>query len=571
MNSMKKIAFILLMLCVQTGFAQKKKIWVSGAARAIMYGDDYNTEAQNDSITPRKTQGGHALVDLGINIQPSDQILIQGMVRIRNDYGGFWGSGVTFDVRQLYIKGILGGFLKYQLGDINYKLTNYTFNNEVSMVNKYKGAITAPNIEQVQYDLFYTDDNVWRQQGGAIDFALEFDKGVKEMEFNLFTMRVRPTDFATQEDQLYSGGSVVIEQSKFLKFGGQFANMYDLKGTSDSEIYLSNPVYTGSAEVNYKWNKTHVMAAGEFGTSKLGWEGSPDAPQLQDYFYDVSVKAAWAKTGVDVTVGYRDVGPNFRSAGAQTMRINYQSAPAAYQRYGNTQDLRAISMADLYRDASLYQTQISAGLMAYDPRYDNATPYGRATPNRKGVNVVANYKDPEARWTVSADADILSGVVGEGTTTNKNYTTLGVFGELKINKMLNWKDRKLWVSGRIGTQQTSRSGGLEFENVDLASKFNNINLTATIYGDLDFIAEYRTWATKGNDQLAERNEYSEIIDYSEYVIDYKESIIGAGLQYGFSEKNNLRFIWQTFTWQDELKVTLPYDMNTWTLLFTMKF
>jgi hypothetical protein len=461
--------------------------------------------------------------------------------------------------------------LKYQLGDINYKLTNYTFNNEVGMVNKYKGAITAPNMEQVQYDLFYTDDNVWRQQGGAVDFALEFDKGVKEMEFNLFTTRIRPTDFNTQNDRLYSGGSVVIEQSKFLKLGGQFVNLYDLKGTSDSEIYLSNPVYTGSAEVNYKWDKINLMAGGEFGNSKLTWQGSPDAPVLEDYFYDISVKAAWEKTGADLKVGYRDVGQNFRSAGAQTMRINYLAAPAAYQRYGNEQELRAISMSDLYRDASLYQTQIVAGLMAYDPRYDNATPYGRATPNRKGLDIEANYKDPKERWVVSGDADLLSDIVGQGTTSLKKYTTLGVFGELRINKIMGWKERKFWISGRVGTQQTKRSGNLEFEKVDLSSQFNNINLTATIYGDLDFIAEYRTWATKGNDQLAERNEYSEIIDYSEYSMDYKESIIGAGLQYGFSEKTNLRFIWQTFSWEDEQRVTLPYDLDTWTLMFTMKF
>lgn len=571
MNYLKAIFFLFLMLCVQYGSAQKKKIWVSGGARAIMYGDDYSTDAENDTITPRKTQGGHALVDLGVNIQPSDQILIQGMVRIRNDYGGFWGSGVTFDVRQLYIKGILGGFLKYQLGDINYKLTDYTFNNSVSLINKHQGVITGPNMEQVQYDLFYTDDDTWRQQGGAIDFALEFDKVVKEMEFNLFTTRVRPTNFDTQDDRLYSGGSVVILQSKFLKLGGQFANIYDLKGTSNNQVYLSNPVYTASAEVNYKWKKTHLMAAAEFGTSKLAWENSLVAPELKDYFYDVSLKAAWVKSGVDLTVGYRDVGANYRSAGAQTMRINYQAAPAAYQRYGNEQELRSISMMDLYRDASLYQTQIVAGLMSYDPRYDNATPYGKATPNRKGINLVLNYEDPKERWEVSGDADILSDVVGQGTTINKQYTTLGVFGELRINKLLNWQKRKLWISGRVGSQQTSRSGTQTYENVDLASQFNNINLTATIFGDLDFIAEYRTWATKGNDQVAERNEYSEIIDYSEYVINYNESILGAGLQYAFTEKTNLRFLWQTSTWKDDLNTTLPYGIDSWTLLFSMKF
>ncbi len=571
MKSNKIIFLLAAILLAINAFGQKKKIWVSGAARANMYGDVYSNEAQNDTITPRNTQGGHALVDLGVNIQPTDQILIQGMVRIRNDYGGFWGSGVTFDVRQLSIKGILGGFLKYQLGDINYKLTDYTFNNKESLINKYKGVITAPNLDQVRYDLFYMDDNTWRQQGGAVDFALEFDKGIKEVGFDLFTTRVRPTNFSTQDDRLYSGGGVVLTQSKYLKLGGQFANLYDFKGTSDNEVYLNNPVYTASAEVKYKWNKTHLMLGTELGNSKLKWDGSADAPVLEDFFYDVNLKAAFERYGLDVKLGYREVGPNYRSAGAQTMRINYLAAPAAYQRYGNDQELRAISMVDLTRDASLYQTQIVAGLMAYDPRYDNATPYGRATPNRKGLDTEINYTDKKDRWGVSAELALLSDVVGQGTTSLKNYTTTGISADLRIGKFLNWEKRKLWINAAIGNQQTKRSGSQEFENSDLQSQFGLINLTATIYGDLDFIAEYRTWATKGNDQLAERNEYSVIVDYSEYAIDYNEQIIGAGLQYGFTEKSNLRFMWQTSRWRDAQSVTLPYDLDTWTLLFTMKF
>jgi hypothetical protein len=46
---------------------------------------------------------------------------ILGMFRIKNNFGGFWGSGVTFDVRQLYMKGVVAKALRYQLGDLNLK------------------------------------------------------------------------------------------------------------------------------------------------------------------------------------------------------------------------------------------------------------------------------------------------------------------------------------------------------------------------------------------------------------------------------------------------------------------
>lgn len=567
-----KLLIVIFTLALSAeAFAQDKKIWVSGAARGVLYGDNYNTSAENDTTTARKLQSGHTLVDIAANIQPNKDILIQGMVRIRNDYGGFWGSGVTFDVRQLYIKGILAGFLKYQLGDINYRLTEYTFSNNVGLVNKYPGVMTGIPQEQVQYDLFYMQDNTWRQQGGAIDFALLFDKGVDEIYFDLFTTRVRATNFDTEDDRLYSGGSMIVTQSKALKLGVQYANLYDFAGTSNNTVYLKNPVVTGSAEVNFDAGSTKLFVALESGSSKLEWEGSETAPVLEDYFYDVKAKAAWAKTGITLTAGYRDVGPNFRSAGAQTMQINFSRNPQAYQRYGNDQELRAITMMDLYRDASLYQTQITEGLMAYDPRYDNATPYGRATPNRKGFDFVVDYIDSKDRWTVAADYELLTDIVGQGTTALKNYGTGSIFAELRINKLLGWKERKLWIAGRAGMQNTTRSGEAAYEEVDLATQFNIFNLTATLTGKLDFIAEYRLWNTNGFDLIAERDEYSQIDDYSEYTIDYQEDILGAGLKYTFTDKAHLSFMWQTFNWQDDLEVTLPYTIDTWTLFFTMKF
>ena len=120
-------------------------------------------------------------------------------------------------------------------------------------------------------------------------------------------------------------------------------------------------------------------------------------------------------------------------------------------------------------------------------------------------------------------------------------------------------------------QNTNRSGSESFESVDLATRFNNVNLTLTLFADLDLIGEWRTWQTKGFDLVAERNQYSQIENYVEYNIDYNEQIYGAGLQYNFTDKTRLSLMWQNFVWQDELKVTQDYTIGTWTLFFTMNF
>lgn len=562
--------FSLLTLVSASTFAQQK-VWVTGAARGIYYGDAYSNQTQADTITPKRLESGHAMVDLGVNIQPSDKILIQSMVRVRNDYGGFWGAGVTFDVRQLYIKGIIGNFLKYQLGDIDYKLTPYTFQNNRGMVNSFEGNLVNLPLQQIQYDMFYMEDQTWRQQGAAIDFALEFSRFVQEMKFDLFTTRIRPTNFGTQDDRLYSGGSVTLMQSKKLNLGVQYANLYDLEGTSNSTIQVRNPVITASAEGNFTLFNTNFNAALETGRSTLEWAGDDQAPVLEDYFYDVSLKASWADRGLSIKAGYRDVGANFRSAGAQSLQINFDRAVRAFSRYGNDQSIRPITMLDLYSDAALYNTQIATGLANYDPRYDNATPYGVATPNRRGFNVLVNYEDKKDRFELEGRTDILTNVVGEGTSSLKDYNTMSIYGKLNINELLGWNDRKFWISARTGMQNTSRSGEQTFEDVDLATNFTNVNLTATIIGDLDLIGEWRIWQSKGSELVAERNLYSEIIDFTGYDIDYNESIVGAGIQYNFSEKTQLSLLWQSFNWEDVMAVNQEYTINSLALFFTMKF
>ncbi len=569
---MHKSLIIWAMVSLFTGMSftaqAQKKVWVSGAARGVVYGDDYALTEGADTVTAGRTESGHTMVDLGVNIQPSDQILIQGMVRIRNDYGGFWGSGVTFDVRQLYIKGILGGFLRYQLGDIDYRLSDYTFSNSESLVNSFAGEITSTPLDQARYDLFYTDDMTWRQQGAAIDFAFEFRSVFEEAQFDFFTTRIRPTDFNNIDDRLFSGGSVTLVQSENFLIGGQYSNLWDLSGTSDATIFLRNPAMSLTSELNFQAVNTDFTVFVETGRSTMMWEGDEAAPELEDFFYDARLKASWPSIGLDITGGYREVGPNYRAPGAQTMRINYDRRPRAYQRIGNDQSVRAIGLLDLSRDASLYQSQIRAGLMAYDPRYDNATPYGIATPNRRGFTIDVNYQ-PVDHLNVNAKSELLQDVVGLGTTAITSYQTniLGIEGD--IAQLSGWGERVIVVGAQVGMQTSSRTGEFPYESIDLSSMFTSVNLKVGLVSSLYLIGELRTWQTAGNTLVANRDDYSQIIDFTEYDIDYNEHIMGAGILYEFSEKTALRLMYQNFNWEDA--GTLPYRINTWTVFFNMKF
>ncbi|MFM2200943.1 MAG: hypothetical protein RL040_143, partial [Bacteroidota bacterium] len=86
------IALIVSIILVETtAMAQQevRKITFTGAARAQFYSDHYQSQNEEDTVTVPKLNSGNTLVDLGINMRPNPQMEIQGMIRVRNDYGGF--------------------------------------------------------------------------------------------------------------------------------------------------------------------------------------------------------------------------------------------------------------------------------------------------------------------------------------------------------------------------------------------------------------------------------------------------------------------------------------------------
>ncbi|MGB0431545.1 MAG: hypothetical protein ACPGLV_13810, partial [Bacteroidia bacterium] len=106
---MKNLLLLIFLSVSVSAIAQDttRKVWLSGAARGVVYGDRYSPTDSVDNVTPNRLNSGHTMVDLAANIKPNRNTYINATLRVRNDYGGFWGGGVTFDLRQLYVKGVV--------------------------------------------------------------------------------------------------------------------------------------------------------------------------------------------------------------------------------------------------------------------------------------------------------------------------------------------------------------------------------------------------------------------------------------------------------------------------------
>ena len=66
-----KIVFILLIVLTNFAFGQQKKFQINGAARAYLFSNELNIDESLDSITTRKANYGHTLLDLGVSIFPN--------------------------------------------------------------------------------------------------------------------------------------------------------------------------------------------------------------------------------------------------------------------------------------------------------------------------------------------------------------------------------------------------------------------------------------------------------------------------------------------------------------------
>jgi xylose isomerase len=125
----KKPLIVLFVILSNYMFGQQKKFQINGAARGYFFSNELNIDESLDTITTRKANYGHTLLDMGVNLFPNNNTEVLAMFRIRNELGGFWGGGVSFDVRQLSLKGVAADVVRYELGDVDLKMTPYTLFN----------------------------------------------------------------------------------------------------------------------------------------------------------------------------------------------------------------------------------------------------------------------------------------------------------------------------------------------------------------------------------------------------------------------------------------------------------
>lgn len=571
---MKKFIYLIFsIILTQIVWSQDRKFQVNGDARGYMFAKNMLIEDALDTINAPRANYGHTLLDLGFSIFPNKNTEIISSFRIRNELGGFWGGGVSFNVRQLTLNGVAGNKVKYNLGDIDVKMTPYTLYNfqEEGIVNEAE--IFSVRRQVVHYDMFYLPDNTWRMQGGQVAFGLKFNKLLQALEFKGFITRQRPTDGITIPERLFGGGTATWKQNDQLQFSYNSISLFDLTRTINDSIRYKNHVQTLSAKYRSK-TKNHFQwgVDAEGGTSNVNYINytNPAAPDLQnDWFYDAAFVVDFKKPKITSKLGYKDVGADFFSPGAQTKRVDFTKFPGVFQQYTNNAIGRNINLTDIINHNAGYAYQLSDRLMAYNVAYDNINPYGIATPNRRGVYLNVEQKDSLKFKRSFLQISQLSESRGMGTNIKKSFTSLAGGMDIGINDFFAWK-RAIVLNFGVRHDMTNR-GGEEFEKIKLSSTLIDLGLSVRLVGKLDLLLGAKYFKAAGNEFMNARNAFNTVVDLTPISVDFTETTLAGGFRYKFSEKNQLLINYQLHQIKDNKPSGINYGISQFNILYTLNF
>ncbi len=562
---------VLLLLVTGASYAQrKKKVEFTGGARSIVQNSNLNTlDTVPDTTSLRKTTGGYALIDLGVMIRPNNNTEIMGQFRIRNDFGGFWGAGVTFDVRQLWLKGVLGGVLKYQVGDINLKQTPFTlYNHHADRIDSMPEIFQLQN-DIINYENFYSPDNTWRQQGIALDWGLSVARVLKEIDFNLYTTRLRATDFATNFDRLMPGGSVDFWFEKGFSIGYNINATVDIPGTvNDTNSSYRNTVQSVDLNYQHDFGENRLDIGAEFGTSSSSYDEVAGVQSLRDQFAHFKMGFEAKNINSKFTLGFLNVGQNFRSVAAQSKDINYAAGTDYFPIYTIQKNVRPISIYDVMTNTDLYERTVSTSLMPMNPVYNNIDPYGLATFNRTGLYFLYTYKNPFIQ--VDFQTKQFAEIIGQGTNHLRQFMSYQLLTDLNVKELADIQKN---LNFRIGLKSanTKRAGDVPIEEVSLDNFRFQIGADWEFFENFYLMGGYIMQNTSGNEFITDRDKYTQPVFYTNNIYDLQQNHYAIGLKYRFSNTVNLSTIYQSTSYNDQTDATVDYDLANFMILFNMTF
>jgi hypothetical protein len=560
----------------------QQNVYYTGVGRALVTNDELKDNTK--SASRLKSSGGYTLFDLGVYAKSSDVLRAGVIMRIRNEFGGFFGDGASLQFRQIQMEGLIAKRVKFDIGDIYLTHTRYTLWNEDNMYHKYESNLFSLRRSIVNYENFFVD-NAWRMQGMNAHGKINFAKGIESLGIRGYAGRTRQTNFTTIPDRYFYGGKLDLTQSKYFRIGGNLAGISDIPGTVKlSDVNYQNMVYTTDFAITAEGEKFKYVLSGEVGGSNFQLSRSADSlnSKFNDYFYDGGVKAIYKPINLTFGASYRNVGFNFNSPMAQTRRVadpnNVTLNTFPLMNDGVT--ARPITLFDFYsQETNLYNQSISPTLMNYYIQYNIVEPYGRATPNRKGYTFNASVEDENKIITASVEANLLSEIVSEGdsiTFAKRKFTSLHGGLIFNLHKVMSY-EKVIAINAGYRTESSKRDGT---NPVNLSNSLIDLGVDIEVFKDLHLLGGAKLFKVNGNEVQNGRNQLNQIVSFTPANFNQTQNILATGLRYDYGANGYFCLNYQSVKFTNKIidtslnasqTVPLTFNLHQWFFVFGLKF
>jgi hypothetical protein len=554
-----------------------QNVYFTGVGRAVVTNDELKDDT--DPASKLKSSGGYTLFDLGVYAKPNEVLRGGVILRVRNEFGGFFGNGASLQFRQLQMEGLIAKKVKYEIGDIYLTHTPYTlWNNEnVYGYNKYESNIFSLRRDIVYYENFFVG-NAWRMQGFNTKARINFNKGVESLGVRVYGGRTMQSNFTTTPDRYFYGGRLDLTQSKILKVGANLAALSDIAGTvKDADVDYDNLVYTGDFGITLDSSEKFKFAFnGEAGASNFKLYRNLDSTKhsFDDFFYDLGAKVTYKPIGLTIGASYRNVGFNFNSPMAQTRRISggpFDASGATLPTMNDGVTGRRFALFDFYAtEYGLYNQAISATLMNYSVQYDMVEPYGKATPNRKGFTFSGDFQDPNKLVNAGIEVNLLSEVVSEGdsvTRAKRDFNLIRGGFVFNLNKLFEF-EKVIAINSGIRMESSKRGG---INKVDLSSRLIDLGLDVEVIKDLHLLGGVKMFTVEGSEIQNGRDGLNQVVTFTPVSYNQNHTIYAAGIRYDYDKAGYFSMHYHMVDYNDDNTPLNKFNLNQWFFVFGLKF
>jgi len=544
--------------------AQTPEFYINGYGRSIIT----NNALETSSKPNENKVGGYALFDLSNNIKLGNTLYANAIFRVRNPFGGFFGTGTAFNFRQFQIGGKLGKYFNYELGDINVGagMSPFAMNNFDDFYTRFESDIFAQRRQILEYENF-NFGNLWRLQGIHANSKLSVGTLIDTVSAYGFVARTNSTDDGQIADRILGGGRLGLNFRNKLLLSGNYVGLFDIPVNTSLQVYKNN-VLTGDIKYNLNVNDNIVLNLGaDLGMSNFNnkYNSTPVVEKsTSDFYYKAGLDFQFKPSKVIVNASFKDVGPEFTSPTAQTRRINNTTQNALF---GSVNGInRSNGIFDRYTNENQYNRIILPTFQQLNPIYSIISPYGVATPNRRGFT--AGLQTDTSAKIINAEVvyDSYSQIVGENSAELRTYSGIKGGASFNVGKFIG-SSRNYILQGGIRTEQVKRDGGAK---IDLKNSIIDVSVLVEALKKVDLMFGLKNFAAKGNEIYPIYNKFNVLENYIEYNnLDISDNVISYGVRYRINKASHFTANYNRTVLNYKTQSVYNYNQNQFFVNFTI--